>query len=116
MYKLLIVDDNQHEIRGIEKLPCWKQFGFDKILSAENGRDGLELALAEKPLLVITDVQMPLMDGLTMSQKIYEKLPDTKFIFMSCFDDSEYVRGAIDVNAYGYVLKPFSIRMRFIAF
>lgn len=109
MYKLLIVDDNQHEIRGIEKLPCWKQFGFDKILSAENGRDGLELALAEKPLLVITDVQMPLMDGLTMSQKIYEKLPDTKFIFMSCFDDSEYVRGAIDVNAYGYVLKPINI-------
>ncbi len=109
MYKLLIVDDNCYERQGIAKLECWEQFGFGEIFFAEDGTEGLEIALREKPLLVITDVSMPQMDGLEMSQKIYEQLPDTKFIFMSCFDDSEYVRGAIDVNAHGYILKPINI-------
>jgi len=109
MYKLLIVDDNSYERNGISKLNVWEKLGFDEVYLAENGQKGLEMALRHKPLLIITDVQMPVMDGLTMAEKILEELPKTKFIFMSCFDDSEYLRGAMDVNAYSYILKPVDI-------
>lgn len=109
MYKLLIVDDNCYERDGISKLKFWNEFGFDEIFFAEDGAEGLEKALGIKPQLVITDVRMPRMDGLNMSKEIYENLPDTKFIFMSCFDDSKYIKSAIDVNAYGYILKPIDI-------
>ena len=49
------------------------------------------------------------MDGLEMAKKILEELPNTKFIFMSCYDDVEYIRSSMDYNAYGYLLKPINL-------
>ena len=109
MYKLLIVDDNYYDRIGLSELSEWKELGFSEIHMAEDGEDGLKKALELKPLLVITDVSMPVIDGITMARKIVEKLPATKFIFVSCFEDSKYIRDAIDVNAYGYILKPVNI-------
>ncbi len=109
MYKLLIVDDNVYERNGIAKLKIWNELGFSEVFMAEDGKKGFELALKEKPLLVMTDVQMPVLDGIAMSKKIMEELPETKFIFMSCFDDSQYIRSAFDVNAFSYILKPLNI-------
>lgn len=109
MYKLLIVDDNYYDRIGLSELSEWSELGFSEIHMAEDGEDGLKKALEIKPLLVLTDVSMPVMDGIAMARKIIEKLPDTKFIFVSCFEDSKYIRDAIDVNAFGYILKPVNI-------
>lgn len=109
MYKLLIVDDNYYDRVGLSELDEWSELGFGEIQMAEDGEDGLKKALELEPLLVITDVSMPIMDGISMARKIIEKLPDTKFIFISCFEDSKYIRDAIDVNAFGYILKPVNI-------
>lgn len=109
MYKLLIVDDNYYDRVGLSELSEWEELGFNEIHLSEDGEDGLSKALEIKPLLVITDVSMPVMDGIMMARKIIEKLPDTKFIFVSCFEDSKFIRDAIDVNAYGYILKPVNI-------
>jgi len=109
MYKLLIVDDNYYDRIGLSELNEWKELGFSEIHIAEDGEDGLKKALELKPLLVITDVSMPVMDGIDMARRIIEELPDTKFIFVSCFEDSKYIRGAVDVNAFGYILKPVNI-------
>lgn len=109
MYTLLVVDDNNRERLGISQLPLWHSCGFDKILTAQNGKTGYETAIEEKPFLVVADVSMPIMDGLTMAKKIHEIYPETKFIFISCFDDSQYIREAFDVDAFGYILKPINL-------
>lgn len=108
MYTLLVVDDNNRERTGVSQLALWRELGFEKILTAPNGKIGYETALAQQPFLVVADVSMPIMDGLTMAKKIREHYPDTKFVFISCFDDSQYVREAFDVDAFGYILKPIN--------
>lgn len=109
MYKLLIVDDNYYDRIGISELEDWQRLGFDEIYLAEDGEEGLKKALETEPLLILTDVSMPEMDGLTMAREILKKLPNTKFIFMSCFEDSAYIRDAISVNAFAYILKPVKL-------
>jgi len=88
MHKLLIVDDNFYDRKGLEELPDWEKLNFSEIHLANNGEEGLAKALEIEPLLVLTDISMPHIDGLTMAKKILEKKPKTKFIFISCFDDS----------------------------
>ena len=109
MYRLLIVDDNYYDRIGISELSEWKLMGFDEIYLAEDGEEGLAKALETEPLLILTDVSMPGMDGITMAREIVKKLPNTKFIFMSCFEDSSYIRDAISVNAFAYILKPVKL-------
>ena len=109
MYKLLIVDDNISDRKGLAELIDWSSMDINEIVLARNGREGLEKAIECEPSLVLTDISMPVMDGLSMAKSIIEELPDTKFIFMSCFDDTDYIRRAMKYNAYGYLLKPIDI-------
>lgn len=109
MYKLLIVDDSTRERTSISKLKIWRELGFDEVHTAVNGQDGYKKALEINPVMIISDVSMPVMDGLDMAKNILKSIPDAKFIFMSCFDDSEYIREAIDLNAFAYILKPINI-------
>ena len=101
MYKLLIVDDNISDRKGLAELVQWETMGINEVVLAKNGGEGYEKALDFKPSLVLTDISMPIMDGLEMAKKILEDLPKTKFVFMSCYDDVDYVRSAMDYNAYG---------------
>lgn len=109
MYKLLIVDDNVRERNGVARLKLWEELGFDEIHTAGNGSEGVAKAAETNPMLVISDVSMPIMDGLMMAKEILKLNPNTKFIFMSCFDDSNYIRKAIDLNAFAYMLKPINL-------
>ena len=110
MYKLLIVDDNFYDRKGLAELPDWEELNFSEIHLANNGEEGLAKALEIEPLLVLTDISMPHIDGLTMAKKILEKKPKTKFIFVSCFDDSNLIRESIGLNAFGYILKPIDVK------
>lgn len=76
---------------------------------ARNGQDGYEKALKYNTPLILTDIAMPIMDGLEMANKILEEMPETKFIFMSCYDDTAYIRESMNHNAYGYLLKPINL-------
>lgn len=109
MHKLLIVDDNYYDRKGLTELSEWNQLDFSEIYSAKDGEEGLAKALEFKPLLVLTDVSMPNLDGISMAKRILEKRPDTKFIFISCFDDSAWIRESIGLNSFGYILKPIEI-------
>lgn len=109
MLKLLIVDDNFMDREGLLELIDWENLGFSEVFFAKDGQDGLNKALKIKPALVLSDISMPIMDGLTMAGKIQAELPETRFIFMSCFEEKEYMIKAIGVNAYGYILKPIQI-------
>lgn len=109
MQTLLIVEDNFMDREGLLELIDWKSFGFDQVFFAKDGQEGFEKALELKPALILSDISMPVMDGLTMAGKIRAQHSDTRFIFMSCFEEKEYMIKAIGVNAYGYILKPIVI-------
>lgn len=109
MCKVLIVDDNISDREGLREFVDWQSMGISEIKFAKNGAEGYEKAKECKPALVITDVSMPIMDGLEMAKKIIEDMPKTKFIFMSCFDDTDYICESMDYNAYGYLLKPINV-------
>ncbi|RAV18901.1 response regulator [Paenibacillus contaminans] len=109
MYTMLIVDDNPNDRSGITELIDWEEEFIEVVGTAINGEDGFHKAIALKPDLVLTDVSMPIQNGIEMTEMIKQELPDTQFIFMSCFDDVEYLQSAINLDVCAYVLKPIVI-------
>ena len=80
---------------------------FKKILVASNGQEGLEVLQTQGSVdLVITDIEMPVMNGLQMSQKIKERLPSCPIIVVSAYTDVEYFLDAIEFDVDFYLLKP----------
>lgn len=106
MYRLLIVDDEYYERLGLQRQLDWDQYGITTVDLAENGAVACR-KFEEAPYdIVITDVSMPIMDGLVMAKKMKELRPETKFLFISGYDDFQYVKQAMQVHAYDYLLKP----------
>lgn len=106
MYKLLIVEDEEYTRQGLKQLPFWTEFGIDEIVTANNGLQGLEAVRIFQPDILITDVKMPVMDGVALSNAVHEDFPKTKIIFLSGYDDKQFLKNAIKVSACDYILKP----------
>jgi len=107
MYKLMIVEDEPVIRSGLKEYFDWKELGVDTIVEAENGKDGVDTALVESPHLVITDIRMPVMDGLEMIGHLRSKLPETLFIILTGHSEFEYAQRAIHYGGvHDYLLKP----------
>ncbi len=106
MFKLLIVDDEKLDREGLQEQLPWGELGISTVETAKNGIEALEIIERIKPDILITDVKMPRMDGLSLAGKALEIVPWIKIIFVSGFDDFEFVKSALLVNAYQYILKP----------
>ncbi|MDR0951366.1 MAG: response regulator [Oscillospiraceae bacterium] len=106
LYKIMIVDDEREIREGIARKIDWEKSGFELIASAENGQEALELAENLAPDVVITDIKMPFMDGLTLAKLLSERLPAAKVVIFSGFDDFEYAQKAIQYGVTEYILKP----------
>ena len=105
--KLLLVDDEEYSREGILSVVSWEELGIDQICIAENGREGLQIAAEFRPDIVLADIRMPRMDGLTMCHKIKELLPCCSIILISGYSDKEYLKSAIHLSAVNYLEKPF---------
>lgn len=104
--KVLIVDDEILVRKGLSMGIHWEDIGFHKVLEASNGLQALEIVKKEVPQLVLTDIRMPKMDGLTLIDEIKKLYPDTTIIVLSCLNDSEYIREALKFNrAVDYIPK-----------
>ncbi|MCR8644018.1 response regulator [Paenibacillus sp. N1-5-1-14] len=104
MYKLLLVDDEEDVRDEVD----WSLYGFQAVEKADNGIDALEIIERSLPDVVVTDIKMPFMDGLELSEIIREKYPHTKIIILTGFDEFEYAQKAVHLHIDEYVLKPFS--------
>lgn len=104
MKKALIVDDEPLLRRQVSE--ALASYGFDRLIEAENGLQAVDLARSEKPLLVVMDVSMPVMDGVTAAAKINEHLA-LPIVLLTATADSETVARARDAGVMNYLLKPF---------
>lgn len=108
MYKLILVDDEEDVREGVVREIDWEAIGFEVIEKAENGREALEMVERLQPDVVVTDIQMPFMNGLQLAEAIRERFPTIKLIILTGHDEFEYAQRAIKLHIDEYVLKPFS--------
>lgn len=107
MAKILVVED-ERDIRDLMAFTL--QFAGHEVLTANNGEDGLHLALKELPELILSDVRMPKMTGYEMCRQIKAE-PATAHIpvvFLSAKGQDQEVQDGLDAGAAEYLLKPFA--------
>jgi two-component system response regulator YesN len=102
----MIVDDEAEVREGIVRRIDWKSLGFEIVAEAENGQDALEKAESLELDVVLTDIKMPFIDGLTVGTHLQRLHPSVKLIIFTGFDKFEYAKEAIKLNVIEYVLKP----------
>ncbi|MBF0488252.1 MAG: response regulator [Nitrospirae bacterium] len=100
---ILYVEDDDKVREGLLRFLTRR---FKTILTAMDGVEGLSVFMAKTPEIVITDVKMPLMDGIEMTKKIRQISPDTPVIITSAFTDVSYLIKAIELRVDAYVKKP----------
>ena len=106
MEKLLIVDDEEIELDGMAELIDWQKYGYELVGTAINGKCGLALLEEKHPDIVITDIKMPVMDGLAFIRAAQQQNCDTVFVVLSGYGDYEYTSQAMQLGIRHYILKP----------
>lgn len=104
--KVLIVDDELLIRKGIIHSINWEKEGFQIIGEATNGEEALDLIETYRPHIVITDMVMPVMDGVELTKAIKEDYPQIEIIILSSFGDFDYVRSTFQLGISDYILKP----------
>ena len=105
-YRVMLVDDEEDVAQAILKKLNWEEMGFEQPRYAHNGLEALELAEDLRPDIVMTDIKMPYMDGMELSRNLKQLYPNIRIIIFSGFDEFEYAKEAIRLEAEEYILKP----------
>lgn len=108
MLKIFLVEDESIMREGLRDNMPWQQFGYQFVGEAGDGETALPLIRKTKPDVLLTDIKMPFMDGLTLSRIVTKEFPNMKIIILSGYDDFEYARQAIQIGVEQYILKPIS--------
>lgn len=106
MYKLLIVDDEEEVREGLIQKITWNKFNFEIVGEAKNGREALDIFEDIVPDIVITDISMPIMNGLELSEYVRLNYPTVKTVILTGYDDFNYAQQAIRFGVEDYILKP----------
>ncbi|HAL73577.1 MAG TPA: hypothetical protein DCM45_00620, partial [Clostridiales bacterium] len=105
MLDLMIVDDEKMVVNDLVNLIDWQASGFNIVAQAYNGKSALEKFSRLKPDVVITDIVMPVMKGIDLLRQIKMVAPATIVILISSYSEFAYVKEALDLGAFGYLLK-----------
>lgn len=109
MWKIAIIDDDRRVLTGMKAAIPWKELEAEWIGEALNGVDGLKMIEDAQPDIIITDIYMPVMNGLDMIEQLRQEQFSGKIIILSGYSDFEYARQALRLNVSDYVSKPVSI-------
>lgn len=105
MIEVLIAEDDALTRIGLQSMMAWEQYGYTIVGVAENGQDALTLAIELKPDIIITDIRMPVLDGLQLIRALKHEQLQAQFIILSAYNDFAYVREALQLGAIDYLLK-----------
>ena len=106
---LLFIDDEEESRKGIEKYINWEKLGIDRVISFSGPFAALEYIEKEPVDIVLSDIRMPLMDGIELCRSILKKVSSISIIFISGYSDKEYLMNAIQMSAVDYIEKPVNI-------
>lgn len=107
MLKVLVVEDEFYLRRGTVLTIDWAKLNCVVAGEAANGEEGLALARSLQPDIIITDIRMPRMDGLTMVRTLREEGCEAKVIILTAYSDFDYARNALRLGVTDYLLKPY---------
>ncbi|MGL5208397.1 response regulator transcription factor [Cetobacterium sp.] len=108
MFKLLIADDEPLMRRGIRSLIDMFDLKIEEIFEAETGEEALQIFEKTQPEIVLLDINMPKIDGLTAAKKIKQIAPNTKIAIITGYNYFDYAQMAIKIGVEDYILKPIS--------
>jgi DNA-binding NarL/FixJ family response regulator len=106
--RVLIAEDEGILLSTLAELLS-REPGLEIVAACPNGREALIEALARRPDIVLTDLMMPRMGGVELTRQLREKLPESRVVVLTAFDDDENLFAAIKAGAIGYVLKDASL-------
>lgn len=104
--KLLVADDERWIRKGIIKMIDLERFSFEEVLEAGTLKEYEEKFLEARPEIVVSDVRFPNGTSCELCQKLHQKLPESKFVMLSGYNDFQYVKAALGYKAVDYLLKP----------
>jgi two-component system response regulator YesN len=105
MLGIVIVEDEAIVRMELKSMLDWEKIGFVILGEAENGKKGLELILREKPDIVITDIKMPVMDGLEMIRSLKSQAPNIRYIILSSYEEFGLLKTAMNYGVTDYLIK-----------
>ncbi|MEX1029724.1 MAG: response regulator [Paenibacillaceae bacterium] len=105
-WKVLIADDEAIIRDGIRENIEWDQLSLVVVAEAEDGEEALERALLHKVNIMLVDLNMPIMNGLTVMKHIREQLPECRIVIITGHDEFTYAQEAIRLDVDDYILKP----------
>lgn len=108
MLKIFLAEDEVIVRETIKRMIPWEDLGFELVGEAADGEMALPLLLRQKPDLLITDIKMPFMDGLTLAKVAKKEIPGLKVVILSGYDDFNYAKQAINIGVEDYLLKPIT--------
>ncbi|WP_036717946.1 response regulator [Paenibacillus harenae] len=106
MYRVLIVDDEPEIRQGLQLKVDWEGLGLLIAAEASNGVEAMEILTGEAIDIVITDMNMPVMDGMTFLDACHDQYPSLRLIVITGYEDFQYAKAAVKNHARDYLLKP----------
>jgi two-component system response regulator YesN len=106
MIKMIVIDDEYLVRRGIKETIDWQKYNIEIIGEADNGKKGLKLIKELNPDIVISDIKMPVMDGVELVKNIQKERLDVGIIILSGYKDFDFAKKALEGGAFEYLLKP----------
>ena len=108
MLKIFLAEDEVVVRETIKRMIPWEELGFGLVGEAADGEMALPLLIRQQPDLLITDIKMPFMDGLTLARLAKKEIPGLKVVILSGYDDFNYAKQAIGIGVEDYLLKPIT--------
>lgn len=107
--RVLMVDNSYQARRDVDNKVNWVENDFELVGEANNGEEALALMPHVSPHVIFTEIRMPVMDGITFIETAKKRWPDVKYVIVSNYDNFDYLRQAMKVGAYDYILKPVRV-------
>lgn len=105
---VLLVDDNYLTIEGLRQSVNWVLLDIDQVFYTHDGQTALDMLQTQPVDLIISDISMPGLSGLELSELVMEQNPSVKIILISAYDEFEYARKAVHIGAFDYIEKPLN--------
>ena len=106
MLRMVIADDETFILDCLSKYIPWRNYGIEVVATAKDGVEALNFVKEKRPDILIADIKMPLLDGISLLERVKEVKSNIEVIIISGFQEFEYARKALKHGCMGYVLKP----------